>query len=383
VLHVTQPSDAGVARAVHELARDQALGGWEVAVASPGNPDFHRRLEGDGVHTEPWEAQRSPGTATAGEVAALQRVVRRVGPDLVHLHSAKAGLVGRTLLRGRLPTIFQPHAWSFHAVTGTSRRLALAWERRAGAWADRVVCVSEDERREGVAAGVRAHWEVVPNGVDVARFRPPVPQERQGAREAVHVDGAPLVVCLGRLSAQKGQDWLVDEVWPLVRAVEPQAQLVLVGDGPDRRRLVDAARRTGGVRLAGHADDPRPWLWAADVVVQPSRWEGMPYALLEAMASGACVVATDTGGARDLLSWPGVGIAQRAVAPFGSAPVVAGMVLSRLASSRLRQVEGTRNRQRVVEHHDGSDCRALMVEISRSVILERGYRGAERAGART
>jgi glycosyltransferase involved in cell wall biosynthesis len=382
VLHVTQPTEAGVARAVHELARDEVAAGWQVVVASPRNPGFRRRLEADGVRTEPWEAQRSPGSATAAEVAALQRVVRRWRPDLVHLHSAKAGLVGRTLLRGRLPTIFQPHAWSFHAVSGTSRRLALAWERRAGTWADRVVCVSEDERREGLAAGVRARWEVVPNGVDVSRFRPPAPHERQAARAALDVDPAPLVVCLGRLSTQKGQDWLLDEVWPHVHEVAPQARLVLVGDGPDRGRLDDAARRAGGVRLAGHAEDPRPWLWAADVVVQPSRWEGMPYGLLEAMACGACVVATDTGGASDLLAAPDDATAP-AVAPLGSAPALAGALLSRLASTHLRQVEGARNRRRVVEQHDGSACRARMVEVSRTVCAERGYRAAEREAVGT
>ncbi|NEA48622.1 glycosyltransferase, partial [Streptomyces sp. SID10815] len=69
-----------------------------------------------------------------------------VRPDLVHAHSAKAGLAGRLAVRGRIPTVFQPHAWSFEAVGGATAALALRWERWGTRWAARTVCVSEAER---------------------------------------------------------------------------------------------------------------------------------------------------------------------------------------------------------------------------------------------
>ena len=88
----------------------------------------------------------------------------------VHLHSSKAGLAGRLALRCRVPTLFQPHAWSFDAVDGLARRGALAWERWATRWAAAVVCVSAAERDSGIRLGVRARYEVVPNGVDLDKF---------------------------------------------------------------------------------------------------------------------------------------------------------------------------------------------------------------------
>ena len=142
-------------------------------------------------------------------------------------------------------------------------------------------------------------WHVVANAIDVesvpvrrgsgASERPPPPRLWRCI---------PLVVCVGRLCRQKGQDVLLD-AWPAVRAAVPTARLVLVGDGPDRPHIEQ--RRLTGVHLAGHHDDVRPWLWAADVAVQPSRYETMALSMLEAMATGRSVVAADIEGAREAL----------------------------------------------------------------------------------
>ncbi|ONK12768.1 glycosyltransferase [Streptomyces sp. MP131-18] len=300
VLHLVQPADGGVARVVADLVRAQTAAGLRVVVGCPpGGP-----LAGAvGADVLPWEAERAPGRRLPAEVAGAARVVRRAAPRLVHLHSAKAGLAGRLALRGRLPTVYQPHAWSFEAVGGPAARLATAWERLAVRWTDRVLCVSEAERERGLGAGIDARWAVVPNGVDPGRH--PVAdgvarRQARAALAAVHAlpQRAPLVVCVARLCRQKGQDLLL-RAWPRVAARVPGARLALVGDGPQRAALRAAAGP--GVLLAGHTDDPGPWYAAADVVVLPSRWEGMALAPLEAMATGRPVVLTDTGGARACL----------------------------------------------------------------------------------
>jgi glycosyltransferase involved in cell wall biosynthesis len=196
-------------------------------------------------------------------------------------------------VRGRRVTVFQPHAWSFAAVTGPVRRASLAWERLAARWADVVVSVSEGERADGVACGVAARsWAVVPNGADLARF---VVADRAAARLRLGLPDAPLVVCVGRLSRQKGQDVLL-AAWPSVDV--PGATLALVGDGPDAGSLSAAAGP--GVRLVGRRDDVADWYAAADVVVVPSRWEGMALTALEALACGRPVVATDVAGMREI-----------------------------------------------------------------------------------
>lgn len=299
VLHLVQPVDGGVARVVTDLVRAQAGAGLRPVVACPPGSPLALGAAAAGAQVRDWSATRAPGPRLAGEVAAARRIVRACRPHVVHAHSAKAGLAGRIAVRGRVPTVFQPHAWSFEAVAGRTAELALGWERFGARWADHILCVSESERRTGQEAGITARWSVIHNGIDLDRFRPGGHADRAAARAALplldEVDPqAPLVVCVGRLTRQKGQDVLLD-AWRRLRV--PGGRLVLVGDGPDRAGLEDAA--PAGVLFTGASADVRPWIHAADVVVLPSRWEGMALAPLEAMACGRAVVMSDVSGARE------------------------------------------------------------------------------------
>ena len=364
VLHVTQPTDAGVARAVLDLAAAQAEEGLRVVVASPARETFTRALAAGGAEHRHWPATRSPGPASLAETARLSRIVRAASPQLVHLHSSKAGLAGRLAIRGSRPTVFQPHAWSFEAVEGAQARGALAWERFAVRWADAVVCVSEAERRRGEEHGVRASYAVVPNGVDLDALVEADPEERAAARRRLALEEAPLVVCVGRLSRQKGQDVLL-EAWPAVSARVPGATLALVGDGPEAERLRDLAPE--GVLFAGPRDDVPDWLAAADVVAAPSRWEGMSIALLEALARGRSVVASDTTGAAEA-----IGDDAGAVVPVGDAGALADALADRLLDPERTSGEGRAARARAEGGHDLRHTIAGVAAVYRGLGLDKG-----------
>lgn len=118
-----------------------------------------------------------------------------------------------------------------------------------------------------------------------------------------------VVICVARLTAIKDQSTLL-RAWSLIS--DPSARLVLVGDGPDRPALqINADHR---VTFAGQLDDPLPWLAAADAFVLPSRAEGLPGALIEAMAAGLPCIATDIPGNRELIRDDETGLA----VPVGS-----------------------------------------------------------------
>jgi glycosyltransferase involved in cell wall biosynthesis len=344
---VTQPVDGGVARVVTDLIRTQLAAGTRVTLACPDGNDFAREVRALGADVRPWHATRAPGPQLAQEVRRLGRLVARVRPDVVHAHSAKAGLAARLALRGRVPTVFQPHAWSFEAVDGATAALTLRWERWGARWASRVVCVSEAERMTGVRAGVRAPWQVIPNGVDPERFRPaPADTVRAGIPLLEGVDpAAPLVVCVGRLCRQKGQDVLL-EAWSSVLRRVSGARLVLVGDGPDAARLRAGAPRD--VLFAGAADAV-PWYQAADLVVLPSRWEGMALAPLEAMACGRPVVMTDVDGARESLP---PDHDARCLVPSREPEALAAAIGALLSDPPLRESLGRQGRHHVLTTHD-------------------------------
>jgi glycosyltransferase involved in cell wall biosynthesis len=222
----------------------------------------------------------------------LAGIIERVDPAVVVLHSAKAGLVGRLVLRSSRPTVYLPHAWSFLALSAKLAPAALNWERQAARWTNAVIAVSDAEAELTVQRGIHVPLFVVRNPVP-----PGWPQvdaaDRAAARSALGLGDAPLAVSVGRLSRQKGHDVLI-EAWPRVLRRVPQAQLVIVGDGELRQQL--AGLGTPGVTFVGAMPDPRPWVSAADLVVLPSRWEGMSLAMLEALSAGRSVVTTDVAG---------------------------------------------------------------------------------------
>nr|WP_245641105.1 glycosyltransferase [Streptomyces megasporus] len=370
VLHLSQPVEGGVARVVTDLVRAQTRAGLRAVVACPPGGTLSGDAAAAGAEVVPWPASREPGPSLYGETVRAARLVRRIGPDLVHAHSAKAGLAARLALRGRLPTVHQPHAWSFDAVGGATARLARYWERLATRWADRVLCVSEDERRHGVEAGVRARWAVIRNGVDTERFRPADADARARARATLPaLDGlpphAPLVVCVGRLCRQKGQDVLL-RAWPEVTARVPDARLVLVGDGPWRRTLGEAAPRRA--LFAGAADDTVPWYAAADVVVLPSRWEGMALVPLEAMACGRPVVLTDVTGAAESLP---AGHAGHCLVPPEHPDALARALTGLLTDPRLRDDLGRRALEHVRSSCDVRRTATLVARLYDEVLAER------------
>lgn len=367
VLHVSKPTSEGVAEVLLGYVRDQVARGWGVTVACPADGWLGQAARHAGADVVRWEARRSPGPRTLTETLRLARVVRRVRPDVVHLHSAKAGLAGRLAVRGRRPTLYQPHAWSFAATRGLTRRATVGWERFGQRWTTELVCVSRTEYDEGARLGITPPASIAHNGVDLGRFRPIEPSERRRARQRLDLPDLPTVVCVGRLSEQKGQRDLL-EAWGKVKAEAPDAQLVLVGDGPDRDHLIEMGSELAGVHLAGNQGDVLPWLAAADVVAAPSRWEGMAIAPIEAMAAGRSVVATRITGMVDSIP-SGAG----ALVEPGDTDQLARALVARLLDPALAAEEGARGRAHVESHHDAfTSARAVAGILARHYARTRG-----------
>jgi glycosyltransferase involved in cell wall biosynthesis len=358
VLHVAQSSEYGLGRYLVDLVEDQRGFGWEVVLAGDPSSSVRPAVEATGARWVEWRASRDPGSSAAAEAWRLRAIVRAVDPDLVHLHSSKAGLAGRLALRRRRPTIFQPHAWSWLAVGGKKRMAAVGWERLGARWADVIVCGSEGERSAGAAAGVRPRqWRVIPNAVDTDRFSP----DPSGSEPA-------LVVCAARLAiAQKGQDLLL-AAWRRIVSAVPEARLALVGDGPDRGALEAQAAGLSSVEFVGAVDDVAPWFRRAAVVVQPSRYETLSLSVLEALACAKPVVATDAVGMREAIGDAG------AVVPLEDEAALAAALVERLRDPALAAAEGARGRERVVARYSRSAWRDAMRTVAEETAATRPRR---------
>jgi glycosyltransferase involved in cell wall biosynthesis len=145
---------------------------------------------------------------------------------------------------------------------------------------------------------------VIPNGIDMEAVAATKPVER--ARLTGTETGRLAIVAVGRLDRQKGLDRLIDALAELPAEVRRERQIAVnfVGSGPEEVELKKQARRRGVedlVTFHGWQPEPLAWIAAADALALPSRWEGMPNVLLEAMALGKPAIATDVEGVRELL----------------------------------------------------------------------------------
>lgn len=369
-LHVSMPTAAGVPAVLIGYVAAQVARGWSVSVACPDNGWLPSAATDAGARIVPWAASRSPGPGVAGETAHLARLIAACDPDLVHLHSAKAGLAGRLAICGRRPTVFQPHAWSFFAAQGAVRAASLRWERFATRWTDVLLCVSDGERMAGISSGVHAPYRMVRNGVDLRAWTHAREGDRTSARAELGLQRErPLAVCVGRLCKQKGQMDLV-AAWPLVRSSVPDACLVLVGDGPDRALLGQRCAAAGGITLTGERHDVATWMAAADVVVVPSRWDGMALVVVEAMARGRSVVATSVPGIADA-----VPRSAGAVVPLDDGRALANALVVRLHDRIRCDAEGAIGRRYVELNHDQAVSADAVVTIY-DELLAHGRPGA-------
>ncbi len=292
VMHMSQPVEGGTAAVVKDLAKADLAQGRSVTIVSPPGQLEQWALE----HPVAWvnlPLVRNPSHLDLIAIRAVRRLLFDV--DLACLHSSKAGAIGRvamaTMKRSERPKcVFYPHAWSWY-VGGSTATLYRMFERGAARWADAIVAVSHGEAEDGrelLSPGDAMKIVLIENGVDTVAYSP------EGATAPRGDD--PLVVCVGRLCRQKGQDALIQAMGKLE---DQSVRLALVGDGPDEeqlRQLADEIGLADRVEFVGLAD-PRPHYRAADVVVIPSRWEGLPLVLLEAMACGGAVLATRAAAA--------------------------------------------------------------------------------------
>ncbi len=275
-----------------------------------------------GVAVHPLEA---PPGVRPGLPLALARLARRLGAALLHSHNT-GGVVyaaPAAVLAG-LPLIHTEHGREplpppRSRLGQLRRRLLLAAERLALARAARVVAVAPPVA-EALAPFVGDRpLVVVPNGVTIPTLDPAA---RSAARRALALpDGAVAVGMVGRLEPIKGPDVLLEAAASLLPR-RPHVLLVYVGDGSLRPALEARARvlgLAGQVRFAGFRSDAPDLLAGLDVAVLPSRSEGVPLALLEAMAAGRPMVATAVGGTPFALGDAGLLVPSEAPAPLAEA----------------------------------------------------------------
>jgi L-malate glycosyltransferase len=280
----------GGERNLLDLARATCARGWNVAVALPAEGRLSALLDDAGIawHEMPPDA--------IGGTRALRRLYAEAEPDIVHAHGLRASLPAR-LARVGAPRrlVYSMHGLHYlHYPSALKRAAFQTGERLLRPLADRFVCVSEADLAAAIAARVVVERRavVIRNGVPA-----PALPDRAVARASLGLDERPAVLSLTRLEPEKGVDVLLATA-EHVRAQGIDARFLVAGEGSQRETAEAIVRDKGldAVELLGFRSDIGTLLAAADVFLLTSRWEGLPYTVLEAMAAGLPVIAPAVGG---------------------------------------------------------------------------------------
>jgi glycosyltransferase involved in cell wall biosynthesis len=270
-------------------------GRFAVDVACPPGSVTWRRLDGrPDVELHAIRPHREPSLGDLRSLLVLLRLASTA--DVVHVHSSKAGFLGRlaaVVRRRRRSCVFSPHGWSFWAAQGAESRFYVQLERRAAHWCRTIVALSGDERDAGLAEriGRPEQYRVIPNGVDLKRFALP----RSPVRGRI--------LMVGRLAPPKRPDLALHALAAVRRGI-PDAELHVAGDGslrPEAERLAAQLGLEGAVRFLGNREDVPELLATAECALLASDYEGCPLAVVEAMAAGVAVAATKAGGTGELV----------------------------------------------------------------------------------
>lgn len=338
VLHVLEPSTGGVARNVLDLAAAQVARGHEVGAAIADRDGLPAALmaTGAGVVTLPFDPRIEAAGADARVLRALAATARRGRWDVVHTHGNKGGVLGRLAARSAgLPVVHSAHGFAYlsqrrreRAGAEARRALTLGIERALAPAADVIVCVSAWERERALADGIAdgEKLTVVANGVRL----PDGPIAPDPDVAALRVAGEPLVGFLARLKSEKDPMAFLDAV------ERAGCRAVVVGEGEleaaVRARVAAIGERVAFVPFPGAA---QPALAALDVFVLSSLWESLPIGVLEAMAVGVPVVATDTGGVPEAVLDGETGLLVSPADPDALAAAIARLVADAALRERL------------------------------------------------
>ena len=338
----------GNVHAAVDLACAQAGQGHEIYMLSSGG-SFDDLLKENGVRPVEFKAGRSP-LKLLSSMRRLHRECKDIQPDVVHSHMMASSVIAWPVTRLlRIPLVTTVHnAFEFSAIL-----MALG---------DRVIAVSRAVKDSMARRGIpRSRLRVVLNGtIGSARLPYPPPPPIALAH--------PAIVSVCGLHPRKGIADLID-AFGIVSALQPQARLYLVGEGPMRSDYEQLASKLGiesSVEFVGSVGDPRAYLKAADIFVLASRSDPAPLVLSEAREAGCAIVATNVDGIPELLDDGAAGILVEPRQP----QAIANALLGLLANPEELQKYKARSIENLASFSVGRVA-ANTIDIYRECISER------------
>ena len=348
--------------------------GFEPCLAAPSEliAAMEPQLSAAGVNCLPLEFSSRLDVAAG---ARLLRFIRRENIALLHCHLFTASLHGAAVARmagvgAVLETCHGPEVWRM----GKALRGRFWVDRQIGRLVDKYIAVSHAAARHliGTKGVPQSKIRVIHNGRDLDRFGPTDAQRRNATRAALGLADEPTILTLARLDEQKGHRHLIDAL-AILAPRHPNLVTILAGDGPLEQSLraqCAALGLTDRVRFLGYRRDAAELLEAADIVVLPSLYEGLPLVAIEALALGRPMVATEVDGTPEVVIHEKTGL----LAPPANPQALASAIERMLSEPALAARLGSEGRKFVRENF------SLKQQIEQTVAVYSELTGVGRNG---
>lgn len=302
---ITSASWGGAQLQVLQLCRNQIKLGNQV-IFVVGNEgvllDRVRKIKGVNTIILPALVREINPIMDIKAIYELHKLIQKEHPDILHLHSSKAGTIGRLSAIGtNAKTIFTVHGWAFTQNAGSKMKTKLykTVEKIMTPFTDLFICVSEYDYTIGINSHVlnkhKKNAITIHNGVE----KPPVVLEQKQNKVTK-------IVMTARFSSQKDQESLISAIANLY---DRNFKMIFVGDGEtleDCRKQVQRLDISNKVQFVGFKSDVTPYLRDSDVYVLSTHYEGLPISIIEAMSYSLPILATDVGGNSELIDKNGI-----------------------------------------------------------------------------
>ena len=347
---ITKSEIGGAQKYVLDLADGAKRAGFDVAIASQQNSHLYETLLKHNIRfIEVRHLQRDIDPILELQLAwELYKIIKKEKPDILHLNSSKVGALGALIgkLAGAPKIIFTAHGWAFNDPRPPLQLKVITFiSRFAARFQDKIICVSKYDRRKALEFKIAPAEKIITihNGINAKKIELIA---RDEAREKLKLDKKDFVIgTIANFYKTKALDTIVLSA---ISAVHENSNIkfILIGDGPEMGKieaLIQKYKLDEYFILPGMIKNASNYLKAFDIFVMPSKKEGLPYALLEAMAAKVLCVVSAVGGMPEIISNEQNGILIRDMTPGKLQETI-----TKLAENKLKMKEMAKAGQQTV-----------------------------------
>lgn len=308
VLHITQATIGGTLEYLKLFFNHINKDEYEVYLACPSYGPMKKEIEDMGVKVYPLEMTREISLKDdLNSFMEMKKLIKGVNPDIVHLHSSKAGVLGKIAsYLNKIPCIYNAHGWSFSMnVSDKKKKVYSLIEKYTSLFCDKIVNISEYEHNLAKQYNIASDKKMITihNGIDIEKYE----KSNYSRKDTLEELGIPqecfIVGMVARISEQKDPIKFI-EIAKEVCSVIENAYFVLVGDGELREqvnKLITKYDLKDRVKITGWVNDVNKYISAFDIGILTSRWEGFGLVLTEYMAAKKPIIASNIGGIPELI----------------------------------------------------------------------------------